>query len=255
LRWFKHLTDASDDDFLKVLEHEYGWEGYGRWWKLCEIVGKNVKKNDTVATRSLPWPEWQTKLKGKRNQLRCFVECLANHGRISFKETGDILEISLPKLLKYRDEYSKKSGHTTDTNPDSVGVQNTEDRSTEENRPNSRPDFTDDSREMKAAKYLFSKIRENNAGAKEPTWQQWAREFDRIFRIDGRDTNDVRVVIDWSQADPFWLTNILSPAKLRKQYDRLKLAMRNPPAKPSVKPLAPVATSVPEAAALMRRAK
>ncbi|KRM94839.1 hypothetical protein FC24_GL002156 [Loigolactobacillus rennini DSM 20253] len=32
-------------------------------------------------------------------------------------------------------------------------------------------------------------------------------------------------MIDWCQADPFWLTNILSPAKLRKQYDRLKIKM------------------------------
>jgi hypothetical protein len=128
MRWFKHLTDASDDDFLKLLEHSFGWEGYGRWWKLCEIVGKNIKKHDQVASRSLPWPEWQTKLKAKRNQLRCFLECLANQGRISLKETDDILEITLPKLLKYRDEYSKKSGHAPDENPDKVGVQNTEDR-------------------------------------------------------------------------------------------------------------------------------
>jgi hypothetical protein len=119
MRWFKHLTDASDDDFLKAVEHTFGWEGYGRWWKLCEIVGKPLKKRDTVAARTLPWSEWQTKLKGKREKLRSFLGFLEDHGRISQEETGEILTISLPKLLKYRDEYTKKSGQESDDTPDS----------------------------------------------------------------------------------------------------------------------------------------
>jgi hypothetical protein len=81
---------------------------------------------------------------------------------------------------------------------------------------------------MKAARYLFDRMRANNAGAKEPNWQEWARDVDRILRIDHRDKDELRRIIDWSQSDPFWLRNILSPSKLRKQYERLALAMRAP---------------------------
>jgi len=104
----------------------------------------------------------------------------------------------------------------------------------------SKPDpiFSDESREMKAARYLFGKIVANNPAAKEPPWQSWAKLFDLIFRVDERSTEDVRRLIDWSQQDAFWLKNILSPAALRKQFDRLTLAMKDPkPASPPSKPL------------------
>jgi hypothetical protein len=137
MRWFKHLTAASDDDFIYWLEHNYGLEGYARWWKLCEMVGKQIKKGDTVAEVSLPWSVIEQKLRGKRKQLLSYLLALAKQGRISVEANGDVLRIALPKLLKYRDEYQKKSGHAPDTTPDTVGAQNTEDRiqKTEESKP------------------------------------------------------------------------------------------------------------------------
>ena len=35
----------------------------------------------------------------------------------------------------------------------------------------------------------------------------------------------IEKVIKWCQGDPFWQNNILSTAKLRKQYDQLALKM------------------------------
>lgn len=90
------------------------------------------------------------------------------------------------------------------------------------------PRFADDSTEMKAARYLFEKMRANNAGAKEPNWQAWARDIDLTLRVDHRDKDELRRVIDWCQADSFWLSNVLSPATLRKQYERLVMAMKQP---------------------------
>jgi hypothetical protein len=95
-------------------------------------------------------------------------------------------------------------------------------------RANSRShqEWAEDSREMRAARYLFSKVQANNPEAKEPNWQTWAREFDRLFRIDKRPPVAVRALIDWCQADTFWQVNILGPAKLRKQYDALTVKMK-----------------------------
>lgn len=83
--------------------------------------------------------------------------------------------------------------------------------------------YSENSQEYKAAKYLFSKIKNNNSSAKEPNFQTWSKEFHYIFDIDKRDKHEVVRVIDWCQSDSFWMTNILSPKKLRDQYDRLKL--------------------------------
>jgi hypothetical protein len=49
--------------------------------------------------------------------------------------------------------------------------------------------------------------------------------MDKIMRLDKRTPEQLAEVIDWCQQDDFWQDNILSPAKLRKQLDKLELRM------------------------------
>lgn len=62
-------------------------------------------------------------------------------------------------------------------------------------------------------------------GNRRPTvGQQWLQACDRLIRLDGVSTQDVRGAIDWSQQNEFWRANILSMPKLREKYDQLRLA-------------------------------
>jgi hypothetical protein len=81
--------------------------------------------------------------------------------------------------------------------------------------------FSSDSDEYKLAVWLLERIRSHLRGFKEPDLQKWAKGMDAILRLDKRDVNEVRAVIDFAQGDSFWRSNILSPDKLRKQYDQL----------------------------------
>jgi hypothetical protein len=56
-----------------------------------------------------------------------------------------------------------------------------------------------------------------------------------MMRLDKREANDIKDVIDWCQADSFWMVNILSTNKLREKFDQLytKMIVIN---KPSNKP-------------------
>jgi predicted phage replisome organizer len=85
-----------------------------------------------------------------------------------------------------------------------------------------------DSNEYRLAAYLFKHIRKNNESSKEPNWSTWAKQFDYILRVDKRDLEEVKQIIRFCQTDEFWHKNILSPDKLRKQYDRLYLEMKKP---------------------------
>lgn len=61
-------------------------------------------------------------------------------------------------------------------------------------------------------------------GSKRPTVSKaWVETMDRLMRLDGRTPEQVEAAIRWCQADEFWQANILSPTKLRSQYDRLRL--------------------------------
>jgi hypothetical protein len=69
----------------------------------------------------------------------------------------------------------------------------------------------------------LAKLVESN-GARKPTIaESWRREARLLLDRDKVTLSDAINVLEWSQADPFWKTNILSIPKFRYQYDRLKL--------------------------------
>lgn len=63
---------------------------------------------------------------------------------------------------------------------------------------------------------------------KKPNLENWAMHFDRMIRIDGRETSMIRKVMNWAVNDSFWKPNILSAAKLREKFLTLKLQMERP---------------------------
>lgn len=93
------------------------------------------------------------------------------------------------------------------------------------------PRYHHDSPEYQMAGHLAVCIHDNNPNGKRPSeaqLQQWANDVRLMVERDGRTLGDISALIAWCQADSFWLRNILSMGKLRKQYDRLTLEMRAP---------------------------
>jgi phage replication O-like protein O len=74
---------------------------------------------------------------------------------------------------------------------------------------------------------LADKILSNNPkhrslnGKKENTVLKWCDAIDKLHRIDKQSIEDIRLVIEWCQADSFWKQNILSSEKLRKNWDTI----------------------------------
>jgi hypothetical protein len=89
--------------------------------------------------------------------------------------------------------------------------------------------YSSDSNEVGLALLLYEKILKNDPKAKKPDIQKWAKDMDLLLRVDKRDPKEVEKIIVWCQEHEFWKSNILSPAKLRKQYPTLRLQMNRQP--------------------------
>jgi len=140
------MASSSQDEFIENLEAEFGLEGYARYWKLLEAVASQMGTNGKCSAR-YSWSKWQSIMKGKRSKLEKFLNYLEGESKIKMihsgnisgsfpvhsgnvsetnrkqtgneletnrKQTENILEIEIPNLLKFRDEYSRKSGHDQD---------------------------------------------------------------------------------------------------------------------------------------------
>ena len=120
MKWFRHMTDASDDEFISKLEAEFGLEGYARWWKILEVIGRQMDKSDRCSAE-YPITKWMQLLSIKRWKiLKSFVEFCAIGQKFNINYDEKILKIECPKLLEMRDEYSRKSGQSTSPTPDNV---------------------------------------------------------------------------------------------------------------------------------------
>ena len=76
--------------------------------------------------------------------------------------------------------------------------------------------------DQKLAQTLYDLIKESNpAWYVTPNWDQWSEDIRKIRELDKRTSEQIEFIIRWSQGDDFWRKNILSPSKLRKQFNTL----------------------------------
>ena len=75
--------------------------------------------------------------------------------------------------------------------------------------------------DLKAARWIFDKALTVNASLSEPNWVEWANTI-RLMRLQDKRTHyEICELFKWANEDDFWQENILSPSKLRKQWDPL----------------------------------
>jgi predicted transcriptional regulator len=106
--------------------------------------------------------------------------------------------------------------HLTDINKNEKNEKN---EKKEEKTIRSKYKFEPD--HMELAEYLFQRIQDNYPEYKKPSMDSWANTFRLMIERDNRKYESIKNCIDWVQNHSFWYKNILSPDKLRKQYDRL----------------------------------
>lgn len=81
--------------------------------------------------------------------------------------------------------------------------------------------------DIKTSRLMFDLIRTLNPKHREPNLQSWANDVRLMRERDGRTDAEIRVLFEWSNQHHFWKTNILSPATLRKQWDKLVIQRDN----------------------------
>ena len=138
MKWFKHMADSADDEKLAKLIGQHGMEGYGLWWLMLEVVAKQMPKDGTKCDVTYPLSYWMRLtgiyhhshfkkiLQSLSNLDLILVQCPANVELISGLSQRDVFTISVPNLLKFRDEYSKKSGQKKESVGPKKEKQNTD---------------------------------------------------------------------------------------------------------------------------------
>lgn len=116
MRWFKHLSNARNDEDMAELLDTFGAEGYGIWCLILEKISSQMDKTERCFAR-YSVKKWAKSCEVSAKKFQKVVSFLSKLESLSIKtcdKNPDFLTIECSKLLKLRDEYSKKSGQTPD---------------------------------------------------------------------------------------------------------------------------------------------
>ncbi|MEN3133815.1 hypothetical protein [Bacillus albus] len=166
---------------------------------LAEEFNKGMKKDDRVTSRGI-W-KW---LKIFEKAQMCSIESTTKYSVVTVMKWSEFQSGSITVPTEFQQ---------SSTNKNVKNVKNEK----KKNTSRLKYEITD----MENAKLLFQLMLENNENCKEPNWNSWANEMRLMRERDKRTDKQIQYVITWSQRDSFWKTNILSPSKLRKQFDQL----------------------------------
>ncbi|WP_257621153.1 replication protein, partial [Enterococcus faecium] len=95
------------------------------------------------------------------------------------------------------------------TNKNEKNYKNEKNNKTSSSQPRKKRVYDTDSVYYILAEELFKQICQNQE-IKKPNLQSWADDIRKMIEIDKRTENQVRGMIEWSQHNVFWASNILS---------------------------------------------
>jgi hypothetical protein len=108
MRWFKHLTAARKDEKMARLFDRSGYQGRGLWWTLLEIVAGQMDGSSQRCSLKYSVKTWAAELQMLPQNVLKQLTVLKEVGLITLI-VGDEIEVSIPNLLRYRDEYTAKT--------------------------------------------------------------------------------------------------------------------------------------------------
>ena len=117
MRWFKHLCGARNDErlarFMDTAKDPA--HAYYIFFSLLEIIGSEVDGRSEVCGGTWSRSRWGRALDWHVNRVGSYLRLAADCGLIKLQEAGTDWTVEIPNILKYRDEYSRKSGQARES--------------------------------------------------------------------------------------------------------------------------------------------
>lgn len=240
MKWFQHSTDSHDDPDISDAWDAFGDAAVVVFWTTLELYAREYNHIDEAGWLTLSKGFLRRKLRKSWTKVERILNFYEKRKRILLSPDTDTVKIKVPKMLEIASDWTKR--HARETEPDlrsgsgatpairrrnrSKAYKEKENSKKKKKGARAEPNFPESSFELRASKHLFKLIKQHNPNHKEPNFQTWAKSFDLMRRRDKRPEKEIAALMAFVTQHEFWSGVILSPANLRKNYDRLLIDMR-----------------------------
>jgi hypothetical protein len=255
--WFKHLTLENGKPYvvaIVLLSEVYYWYtpteirdeetndiSYKQKFKADKLQKSYAQLAETFGFTKRQVKDACDYLKDKKlvkTELRTLVINGMKHNNVMFIEPvpEEIMKISIlyqdPGTLERKRVLHSNVPPSPDKTEDPPTLERktntkiTTENTTKITTPKKTSRLKFETCDMEHAELLFKFILDTNPDHKKPDLDKWANEFRLIRERDKKTNEQITYLIKWSQNNSFWRKNILSPSKLRKQWDRLVIEVK-----------------------------
>ncbi len=109
MRWTKHLTLAHMDAALGLILEEFGAEGYGVYWLMVEDIAAPMERQKNIPDAIHSEVKWAQICHCSVRVWRSIAYRMKEKGLIEIESFANRRQITIRNILKYKDEYLKKS--------------------------------------------------------------------------------------------------------------------------------------------------
>ncbi|MED1287327.1 phage replisome organizer N-terminal domain-containing protein [Bacillus mycoides] len=242
VKWIKLSTSMFEDEKIRLIESLPDADTLLIIWiKLLSQAGRTNANGYIFLSENIPFTEemlstlFNRPIATVRLALQTFKQfgmiditddqyiCISNWEKHQNVDGLDkIREQNRLRKQKQRDRLrldTSRDSHETITHGHATDIEEDKEIDKEKNKKTSCHKFS--TSDLENAQLLFKLMLQNNPAAKEPNFDKWADDFRLMRERDNRTDEAIKYLINWTQKDDFWSTNILSPSKLRKQFDAL----------------------------------
>ena len=106
MKWFKHFSDAHDDEKLSEVLCIHGPGAYGVFWLIVESIAAQMDETNKCEVR-YHIKKWAGLLHVDRRTLAKYLQTFDNLTLLVLHDCDNFVTIKIPKLLKLRDNYTK----------------------------------------------------------------------------------------------------------------------------------------------------
>lgn len=262
LPYFSHDNDSRNHPKMKALRARFGWSGYGQFWALNEMIAGCAEARMDLS-RKVVRAATACELGMTTDALEDFLAFLSNEdecGLINYHDgivTTDRTQEDFSRVNtnRTRKRDSFKNGAPEPQNgeeksetgaPESHRIEenreeeNRQDENREDEIPNDVPEQAT-SLALLIASLHAECDQKYKVSQKQIT--QWAKDIEKLNRIDGRSWGDIESVIRWVKSPGcFWFPNIMSGSKLRLKFPTVWVQMNQPRSPPAYSKPLPVQT-------------
>lgn len=237
-RFFSHDENALNDPKIMSMMSVYGFEGYGMFWALVEML----RREDTYKINMTKKSFFNSIAhylrldidKAKEFLIDCIdeFELFASDGEFFWSE-------SLNSRMQIMEQKTEARSNAANARWSKNKVEQRQETTSQQEV--SKDTITNKKRATSGnatvAHYssdveyltdlLVNKIKANNSNAKIPAkLDAWKKDINAMIELDNYRFEQVARIIEFCQSDDFWKSNILSAKKLREKAGTLILQMQ-----------------------------